>query len=299
MPGKVDKASATSHEGDITALDYCSKTGLLYTAGGDGKVKVWDKDLNLKNELIAHESWIYCIAVSPEGKVYTGSNDGTIRVLEKPLEQCESKQICKTLDEIESLYIQGDTVYSGDDKGVVAFFEDDKFKSRIETSEEVKNLIVENGFIYTIRDRDLSIFAADTSKTVAGLQHRAAIPGCAPICLFGDIVNGKRAYLGMLTRGAKGLKVIKNHPDERFAVLCEKDDLHELIINALTGIDNFLFTGDYVGKVKKWSVDGGKLNLVGEIEACPGVCINCLKATDSKTVYCGSSDGILRKLDFS
>lgn len=40
MPGKVVKTSSASHEGDITALDYCSKTDLLYTAGGDGKVKV-------------------------------------------------------------------------------------------------------------------------------------------------------------------------------------------------------------------------------------------------------------------
>lgn len=259
---------------------------------------MWDKDCNLKNELIAHESWIYCIATSPEGKVYTGSNDGTIRLLENPLEKCEPKQICKTMDEIESLYFQGDTLYSGDDKGVVAFFENDKFKSRIETSEEVKGLIVEKEFLYTIRDRDLSIFSADVSKTVAGLQHRAAIPGSAPICIFGPVNKEKQAYIGMLMRQAKGLKVIKNHPDEKFAVICEKDDLHEMIINALTGIDSFLFSGDYAGKVKKWNIEGGKLTLVGEVDACPGVCINCLKAVDSKTVYCGSSDGLLRKLVF-
>lgn len=260
---------------------------------------MWDKECNLKNELVAHEAWIYCIAVSPEGKVYTGSNDGTIRMIEKPLEKCEVKQICKTMDEIESLYIQGDTLYSGDDKGVVAFFENDKFKSRIETSEEVKGLLIENEFIYTIRDRDLSIFSADTSKTVAGLQHRAAIPGSFPICIFGPKNKGKHSYIGMAMRMAKGLKVIKNHPDDKFAVHCEKDDLHEMIINALAGIDNFLFSGDYSGKVKKWSVEGGKLTLVGEVDACPGVCINCLKAVDANTLYVGASDGILRKLSFS
>lgn len=40
MPGKVEKTSKESHEGDITGLDYSNKSDLLYTAGGDGKVKV-------------------------------------------------------------------------------------------------------------------------------------------------------------------------------------------------------------------------------------------------------------------
>ncbi|XP_063705886.1 uncharacterized protein LOC134834979 [Culicoides brevitarsis] len=299
MPGLLAKTSASGHGADITGLAYCPKNNLLYTSGGDGKVLVWDKECNLKKEIVAHEGWIYCIAVSNNGKVYTGSNDGTIKMIENALgDKCEAVQICKTMDEIESLYVHGDTLYSGDDKGVVAFFENDKFMSRIETSEEVKGLIAEKGFIYTIRDRDLSIFAADTSKKVAGLQHRAAIPGSAPICIFGPVEKEKQKYIGMLMRQAKGLQVIKNHPDEKFAVLCEKDNVHEMLINALTGIDHFMFSADYVGKVKKWSVESGKLELIAELDACPGVCINAIKAIDANTVYIGSSDGLLRKLTF-
>lgn len=40
MSGKIEKLCSNPHECDITAISYCNKTQLLYTAGGDAKIKV-------------------------------------------------------------------------------------------------------------------------------------------------------------------------------------------------------------------------------------------------------------------
>lgn len=43
MPGKVEKTCSNPHEGEITGIVYCPKTNLIYTSGGDLKVKVKGK----------------------------------------------------------------------------------------------------------------------------------------------------------------------------------------------------------------------------------------------------------------
>lgn len=40
MPGRISKTYNSAHEGDITGITFCPKTGLIYTSGGDLKVKV-------------------------------------------------------------------------------------------------------------------------------------------------------------------------------------------------------------------------------------------------------------------
>lgn len=256
--------------------------------------------MNLKNEILAHEAWIYCIAVNHDGKIYTGSCDGSLRSIENPLlENCESKIIYKTMDDIESVFVVGtNDVYSGNDKGIVSYFENDKFISRIELSEEVKGLIVEDNSIYTIRDRGMSINTMNTSKGLARVVYSGFIEGHTPISLLGDVQNGKKTFIALATSSGMGIKIAKNQP--QFDTLCEQDNCHTMIINAMCGIGNTFYTGDYCGKVKKWSLDStGKFSLTAELDVCSGICLNCLVAIDEKTVYSGGSDGILRRLNFS
>lgn len=114
---------------------------------------MWNTDLNLLNEVFAHEGWIYCIAVNPHGKVYSGGIDGTVRLLEQPLTDKETKKVVESREEITSITCDSTRTYSGDDKGVVVCLEDDKFMCRIETSEPCNGILAKDDLIYTIRDR--------------------------------------------------------------------------------------------------------------------------------------------------
>lgn len=331
MPGKIVKTCSSPHEEEITGIVYCPKTDLLYTSGGDLKVKVswidfwckhynnclikvkasppalynsiclqvWDKDLNLKNEVLAGESWLYAIAVTESGKVYVGSNDGTLRVVADPLNDKGSTKVLECKEEIFSVYCDKEKAYCGDDKGVVSVFEDGKFISRVETSESCMGLKVEDNFIYTIRDRDLSINNLNTTKMLATLTSRAVIPGRIPIDLFGPVVNGHRALIILPFRSGKGFAIIYNDPAKKFGVCAQtEEDAHEMIIYGVAGLDNIIYSGDFSGKLKKWilDVEGKKLTLDMEFDVCPGACINGLAAIEKDIVYVASSDGILRKV---
>lgn len=264
--------------------------------------QVWDKDLNLMSELVAGESWLYAIAVSDTGKVYVGSNDGSLRIVADPLKDKESKKVLECREEILSVCCDKNKVYCGDDKGVVSAFEDDKFISRIETSESCNGLKVEDNFIFTIRDKDLSVNTMTTTKLLASLTNRTVIPGRAPIDLFGPVVNGHHSYIVLPYRGGKGFVVLYNSIEKKFGNCAETgEDAHEMLINAIAGIDDVVFSADYQGKVKRWVLhaEAKKLTLSSELDVCPGVCINAIVATDTKTVYVGASDGLLRKVEYA
>lgn len=263
---------------------------------------MWDFDLNLKNELVAGDSWLYAIGVTESGKVFVGSNDGTLRVVTNPLTDKESKKVLECKEEILTVYCDKEKTYCGDDKGVVSFFEDEKYSSRIETSETCLGLRVEDNFIYSIRDKDLAINTLNTSKMLATITNRAVIPGRVPIDLFGPIENGHRSYIALPFRSGKGFAVHFNSVEKKFGVAAQTaDDASEMIIFAVAGIDNVIYTGCYHGKLKRWELDvaAKKLNLTDDYEACPGICINGLLALDVKSVYVAGSDGILRKISFS
>lgn len=40
MSGKVEKFCSFPHESEITGIAYCKETDLIYTSGGDAKIKV-------------------------------------------------------------------------------------------------------------------------------------------------------------------------------------------------------------------------------------------------------------------
>lgn len=70
-----------------------------------------------------------------------------------------------------------------------------------------------------------------------------------------------------------------------------------MIINSICG-DSHLYTGCYNGKVKRWIDIETAPTLSGEVNI--GNCINtmCSSGTNN-VVYCGNTDGILRKIVFS
>jgi hypothetical protein len=83
-----------------------------------------------------------------------------------PLESDQVMNIlCCPDDEIETLFVDNHgKVYAGDDHGGVTLFENGKLKFKLNIVEAVHGLIVENNYVYTIRNLDLSVHEFNTGN---------------------------------------------------------------------------------------------------------------------------------------
>lgn len=300
MPGVLEKtaAEADKHLSDITAI--VSFQEHVFTSGGDGKVKVWTKDLTLKKEIAVHEAWIYTMAADSKGRIYTSSSDGTIRCLPNPLQSDEVKELLKCRDEIESLFVDSkDNLYSGDDKGIVTMWVDHKMKFKFNLVEQVRSMAIQNNFIYSIRENDLTITEVLEGSATGRYMTKASIPGRCPVALCGSCTNAAYSNVAIVTRDGLGLVYIKNSTKEHFPVLWTKEKAHDMIINCLLGANEYLYTAGYDGSVKQWASVDKDPKLLAEVQLGGG-CLNalCLGA-DNSTVYAGGSDGILKLAKFS
>ncbi|XP_055613432.1 uncharacterized protein LOC129759896 [Uranotaenia lowii] len=301
MPGAVAKSVAESdkHLSDITAIVFSQEH--IFTAGGDGKVKVWTQDLTLKKEIAVHEAWIYAMVVDSKGQIYTSSCDGTIRCLINPIQSDEVKELLKCSDEIESLFVDNkDNLYSGDDKGIITMWVDQRIKFKFNLVEEVRSMAIQNNFIYSIRDNDLTITEVLESSNVGRYMTKACIPGKCPVALCGPCENSVNSNVAIATRDGLGLTLIDNNKKNSFSVLWTKENVHSMIINCLLGANQYLYTAGYDGFVKQWTnLDSKEPLLAGEVNTGGG-CVNaiCL-GSDVSTVYSGGGDGVLRLVKFS
>lgn len=301
MPGVLEKtaAEADKHLSDITAI--VSFQEHVFTSGGDGKVKVWTKDLTLKKEIAVHEAWIYAMAADSQGRIYTSSSDGTIRCLPNALQSDEVKEMLKCGDDIESLFVDSkDNLYSGDDKGIVTMWVDQKIKFKFNLVEEVRSLAIQNNFIYSIRENDLTITEVMEGSATGRYMTKASIPGKSPVALCGSCTNGAvYSNVAITTRDGLGIVYIKNSTKEHFAVLWTKEKAHDMIINCLLGANEYLYTTGYDGFVKQWASVDKDPKLLAEVNLAGG-CVNALLlGADNSTVYAGGSDGILKLAKFS
>lgn len=172
-------------------------------------------------------------------------------------------------------------------------FEQGKFKYTINIVENVKSMFIEKNLVYTILNNDLSIH--EVNKDGSKYHMRASIPGKFPVTLFGDKVEGRSKYIAILTRDGKGLTIAENEGE--FPKCTIKENVHEMIVNALKGCGNVLFSCDYAGKVVKSKIEGDKLNEIASIATGSGSA-NCIAVKDDKTVFVGSGDGSIKKITF-
>lgn len=126
---------------------------------------------------------------------------------------------------------------------------------------------------------------------------KMSIPGKFPVTLFGEKSNGRSKYIAILTRDGKGIIIVKNGLEQKFETLVVKENLHEMIVNAMTGTGDYLFSCDYAGKVIKTHVVGHELKEIESINTESG-CGNCLAVLNDKTIFVGSSDGSIKKIVF-
>ncbi len=108
-------------------------------------LQVWNDKLELVKDINAHDSYIYAICANSKGVIYSSSCDGTIRYLENPLTNSDVPTVLMKTDhdEIISLICSDDVIYSGDDKGVVIKWVDNKITFKYNLVEEVRSLVVE------------------------------------------------------------------------------------------------------------------------------------------------------------
>lgn len=71
-----------------------------------------------------------------------------------------------------------------------------------------------------------------------------------------------------------------------------------MIINCMKGFGDFLFSCDYAGKVVKCQIIDGKLKEIASVSTNSG-CANCIEVVDDKTVYVGSGDGTVKRINFN
>ncbi|XP_055903402.1 F-box/WD repeat-containing protein lin-23 [Eupeodes corollae] len=295
MPIKLEISSAEKHEGDAVCIAY--NNNHIFSGGADGKIKVWDNSLNLVKTLDMHESYIYSIAFNKSGKLYSSSCDGCVKYINDPVNNEQIEELVRCDDSINSMYCDGDLLYTGDEKGVVTKWENDKMLFKYNIVEEVKSLAVEGTLIYTARDLDVVVSDAMPGKS-GKYSTKAVFPGRAPLTLLGEMVENKRSYIAFTDRTGRGLVLAKNLTGEKFATIWELIDCHEMIINSIRGNEKFLFSAGYDGKIKCWSdIDKAKPTLVGESDAKN--CINSICLGTDGAVYAACSNGVIHKAVFS
>ncbi|KAL9693880.1 hypothetical protein quinque_013165 [Culex quinquefasciatus] len=241
------------------------------------------------------------MAVDSQGRIYSSSADGTIRSLADPLQSDKVEELLKCSDDIESLFVDSkDNLYSGDDKGIITMWVDRKIKFKFNLVEQMRSIAVQNNFIYSIRDNDLTITEVLEGSSTGRYITKASIPGKCPVTLSGSYANTTNSHVTIVTRDGLGVVCIKNNSKEHFPVLWTKEKAHDMIINCILGAgEDLLYTAGYDGIVKQWNGLDKDPKLVSEVNIGGG-CLNALcLGTDRSTVYVGGSDGLLRAVQFS
>lgn len=173
--------------------------------------------MNLIKSVDAHESYIYALAINTKGKLYSSSCDGCVKFMQTPYDNVEELFRCD--DVVQSMYCEGDILYTGDDKGIVCNWENDKMLFKYSLVEEVKSLSAEQDLIYTVRDLDVVISRVVSGKS-GKYSTKAVMPGKSPLCLLGPLdAENRHKYLVFADRTGKGMTFVNNTPDEKFHII--------------------------------------------------------------------------------
>ncbi|XP_023718980.1 F-box/WD repeat-containing protein pof11 isoform X1 [Cryptotermes secundus] len=295
----------------------------LYSAAVDGKIKVWHPNLELEAEFQAHESAIYHIAAHKD-TLYSCSNDGTLQAWSLDGLKHKKTLFQSSDEEILRLYVIDGTLYSGNDKGILSVWKNDKLQCLFSMVEEIRDFSVADNLMYTVRDRDVcinelmpeepaaSIFNLEgTIKFLHSIPNffqyitvlkpifyyaskgdrghyimRKTLEGRSPLCIVGN-------KLCFATRSGNNICVHENSQASSFKELGQIQ-AHEMILNALCGFeDSTLFSGGYDGKVKQWNLE--TLECINTCEV--GFCINTICIGSQGQVYVAGDNGFINRLD--
>ncbi|XP_062123651.1 uncharacterized protein LOC133837022 [Drosophila sulfurigaster albostrigata] len=295
MPNaRIEHISSEPHEGDATCVAYFGNQ--LFSGGADGKIRIWSASLQLLSTVNAHDAYIYCMAVNELGKLYSSSCDGQVKYMLPPYADASVQELFRCDDAIQAMYCDGAVLYTGDDKGVVTTWSNDRMLFKYNLVEEVKSLAGEKQLIYTVRDLDVVISLIVEGKS-GKYSNKAVLPGKSPLTLLGPLVDGKRSYLAFPDRSGMGLQLVHNLPQHKFAHIWQMPQCHDWIMNSICGDEEHLYSGGYDNMVKGWTdLTATQPRSLGEVEI--GSCVNYICCGANNTVYIASSDGFIRCAKF-
>lgn len=156
------------------------------------------------------------MAVNEHGKLYSSSCDGQVKYTLPPYGDADVQELFRCDDAIQAMYCDGAVLYTGDDKGVVTTWSNDRMLFKYSLVEEVKSLAGEQNLIYTVRDLDVVISVVVEGKS-GKYSNKAVLPGKSPLTLLGPMEEGKRSFLAFPDRSGMGLQLVHNLPKYKFA----------------------------------------------------------------------------------
>lgn len=119
---------------------------------------MWDKDLKFGREIAIHKDYaVIAMVVNNHKQLYSCGRDGTLRFFRRPWSHDTNDTLLQTvMDDVTALTIYDDTLYSGDDKGIVTKWYHNQVGCQYNVMEEVKSLAVEG--LYNQKSRNSLVF---------------------------------------------------------------------------------------------------------------------------------------------
>ncbi|KAL3278489.1 hypothetical protein HHI36_013808 [Cryptolaemus montrouzieri] len=276
------------HEFDVNYLLFVKSK--LYSAGDDGKIKVWTPDLKLLTQVQAHPCSVYCLAAS-EDTLYSCSNDGTVKSW--TLDDLKEKTTLLSDTEFEFWRISWTNgyLYVGDNQGNVRVYNNEKYYGIMNIAEPVKDMAIDGHILFTA---NLDITVTDVKLEGKNLQNinRKNIDGKAPI----TIASNKLCFTNR-----EGRDIIVHEKDDaaHWVEVAQAKGAHELIINALAGASwnnkINLFSGGWDKIVKKWMIEDKQIKNEGSCNI--EIVINALAIGEEGEVYAAGGDGHIVRIE--
>lgn len=201
---------------------------------------MWTKDLKFSREIAIHKDFqVISLAANSHKQLYSCGRDGSLRYFRRPWSHDNNDILLQTVqDDVTSLYIANDVLFSGDDKGIVTKWYHNQVGAQYNVGEEVRGLAVEENNLYTVRESDVVI--TDITPHQMSQVTKGTFPGRFPLILIGthkpvipdhipagrrpsyipEIIKEKK-YIVSATRDGKGIVVSNNGTP--FKVLATKE----------------------------------------------------------------------------
>lgn len=115
------------------------------------ELKLWDKDLKFGRQLLVHQNEgerfaVLALTANDHKQLYSSARDGTLRFFRRPWSHDHCDTMLQTvMDDVTALTHSRNTntLYSGDDKGIVTKWYHNQVGCQYNVIEEVKGLAVE------------------------------------------------------------------------------------------------------------------------------------------------------------
>ncbi|KAJ6637963.1 hypothetical protein Bhyg_10694 [Pseudolycoriella hygida] len=301
------------HAGSVNALLYDNDH--VYSGGIDGVVNVWGKDLQFQREIPIHKNFaVLAIVANLQNHIYTCGRDGSLRYFRVPWRNSNNDILLQAVaTDVTALFCVGNLLYSGDDKGIIKRWYNNRISCQLNVKKEVKSVAVDGSNLFTAGDKEILI--TDLKPDIEDEDGtKAKIPGRGPLILFGPKISNHQEFVVFLTRDGKGITLVDNvFP---FEVIWTEENAHDTVINALCATDDSLFTAGGDGIVKKWKNLDRKPTIVETVTIGKSITALCVGPIHTvhvgdpeseegvetftyPTIYAADSEGVVRRLKFN